>query len=252
MTSLALSKSLFRRSIHSSYLYNLWSLRSSSIFARTSEFSCNWVSKTHMAPKRKRSSVAASATQGHQETTIPPPRTPGRRTSKRALSNTNPNYNDDVLDGVEALRASPDSGDELGVLSTIVPKRAKKAILNGSSSRKTSENVKSVNGELEIKLELNGGGKPKKMPTKSSISAKKGSDEIKAYKAEREAAKQQERLKDGIKNEPLDPEDEGDVLQDLDLVKQEAIRSPPVNSNYLPLPWVGRLGYVSNSKLYII
>lgn len=36
-------------------------------------------------------------------------------------------------------------------------------------------------------------------------------------------------------------------LQDSDItvMKQEAARPPPVNSEYLPLPWKGRLGYVN-------
>lgn len=32
---------------------------------------------------------------------------------------------------------------------------------------------------------------------------------------------------------------------DINLFKQEGARAPPVNSDYLPLPWKGRLGYVN-------
>jgi len=34
---------------------------------------------------------------------------------------------------------------------------------------------------------------------------------------------------------------------DLNAIKQEGSRPPPVNSDYLPLPWKGRLGYVNNT-----
>lgn len=35
---------------------------------------------------------------------------------------------------------------------------------------------------------------------------------------------------------------------DVNVMKQEGARPPPVNSEYLPLPWKGRLGYVNNSR----
>ena len=53
-----------------------------------------------------------------------------------------------------------------------------------------------------------------------------------------------------IPPENLPSEDaESDVDEEFDEAKiQEALsRSPPVNSSYLPLPWKGRLGYVSCS-----
>lgn len=47
--------------------------------------------------------------------------------------------------------------------------------------------------------------------------------------------------------EGLDLKDEAPVATEeaLDTVKRGAARPPPVNSHYLPLPWRGRLGYVS-------
>ncbi|XXH00853.1 Long chronological lifespan protein 2 [Hypoxylon texense] len=46
--------------------------------------------------------------------------------------------------------------------------------------------------------------------------------------------------------EPGDREDGGDIVigdTDANCIKQEGARPPPVNSEYLPLPWRGRLGY---------
>ena len=37
---------------------------------------------------------------------------------------------------------------------------------------------------------------------------------------------------------------------DFNIIKQEGARPPPVNSDYLPLPWKGRLGYVNTSCSY--
>lgn len=49
----------------------------------------------------------------------------------------------------------------------------------------------------------------------------------------------------GVGDEALmsDPEAEED-LADEEEIKQAVSRPPPVHSDYLPLPWKGRLGYV--------
>lgn len=39
------------------------------------------------------------------------------------------------------------------------------------------------------------------------------------------------------------------ALENIDTEKKEAERPPPINSSYLPLPWKGRLGYVSFNSL---
>ena len=47
----------------------------------------------------------------------------------------------------------------------------------------------------------------------------------------------------------LDPESDEDVPVDAEELKEALGRPPPVNSSYLPLPWKGRLGYVSFAVL---
>lgn len=49
--------------------------------------------------------------------------------------------------------------------------------------------------------------------------------------------------KDGVES-LIDPEAEGYDVADEDEIKQALSRPPPVNSDYLPFPWKGRLGYV--------
>ena len=41
-----------------------------------------------------------------------------------------------------------------------------------------------------------------------------------------------------------DPEADGDAIEGEDEVKEALSRPPPVNSDHLPLPWKGRIGYV--------
>lgn len=44
--------------------------------------------------------------------------------------------------------------------------------------------------------------------------------------------------------ELLDPEAEAEIPAAEEEVKEASSRPPAVNSGYLPLPWIGRLGYV--------
>lgn len=48
----------------------------------------------------------------------------------------------------------------------------------------------------------------------------------------------------------LDPESDDDIPLEEDELKDALGRPPPVNSSYLPLPWKGRLGYVSYAALH--
>lgn len=49
-------------------------------------------------------------------------------------------------------------------------------------------------------------------------------------------------------NATLNPESDEDVPVKEEELKDAFSRPPPVNSDYLPLPWKGRLGYVSASS----
>ncbi|KAJ9112275.1 hypothetical protein QFC19_000694 [Naganishia cerealis] len=111
----------------------------------------------------------------------------------------------------------------------------------------------------------------KRTPTKASKAAKKGADEIKAFIAEQAAQKAAngtatpestpaKRGKGGkaaatkktnqedpdeavLGRDPEADEPEEGEKEDVETEKKEAARPPPVNSDYLPLPWKGRLGY---------
>jgi len=223
-----------------------------------------------MPPKRKRSSAVGISTSApivnvpsvpHETPIHPPssakPSAPKRQSSRRGKIDTNPDHNADVVDGKTALRASPDAdekGEALDVqkVSSRVPRTPAKT--NGIKE----EDEDSPLSDLDPgSLAPPSSKKQKKSPTKSSVSAKKGSDEIKAFKAEQAAKKA---AASRIKKEDdedewdkrVDPDgDEVGPAEDIDVLKLEAARPPPVNSDYLPLPWKGRLGYVSQSIFWI-
>jgi UV DNA damage endonuclease len=51
---------------------------------------------------------------------------------------------------------------------------------------------------------------------------------------------------------PSDPESDDDVPVEAEELQDALSRPPPVNSSYLPLPWRGRLGYVSQADSRIL
>lgn len=128
-------------------------------------------------------------------------------------------------------------------------------------ARKGKAKIEKPETPNRIKQEANGDDVPpepeetpskkKKQPHKSSIAAKKANEEIKAFKAEQAekkaaAAAANPAIKkegDADKEVAPDPEAMDEVAEDIETVKLEAARPPPVNSEYLPLPWKGRLGY---------
>jgi len=210
----------------------------------------------NMASKRKRSSVAPAPVHG---TPVPPPipaikpPAPKRQESRQGKVDTNPDHNADIMDGKLALGASPDAdekGETLDVnkINAGPQASAKPNVLKGTVRDEDSDSPLS---DLELEIpNPTPAKKAKKSPTKSSIAAKKGSDEIKAFKAEQVAKNSRETKikKEGDADEwekRVDPD--GDIagpVEDVDIMKKEAARPPPVNSDYLPLPWKGRLGYV--------
>ncbi|KAE8453650.1 UV-damage endonuclease [Mollisiaceae sp. DMI_Dod_QoI] len=216
-----------------------------------------------MPPKRKRSSVATDpvSTNGlpplnrpilpPDASTQPPP--PKRQASRRSKVDTNPDHNADIVDGKTALRASPDAdekGEALDIRKVEPMTPAKANGVKGVKATPKREDSDSPLSDIEASTPVTTSAKkPKKTPTKSSIAAKKGLDEIKAFKAE-QAAKKAAEIKVKKENEGdewdkrVDPDGDDEApAEDIDTLKKEAARSPPVNSDYLPLPWKGRLGY---------
>lgn len=202
--------------------------------------------------KRKSSSAMAS---GPAITTVSIPvpwdesvtRPAKRRKSERESSkvkqealSTDPDKNANVLDGPEALRASPDADEEDESMNA-----AKAGMDVEEQVKKEEDDVPSLvtGGDSDSALsELEDIGSPVKSGPASS--KRRNAVDKKAVPATQ--AKAAPPKKDTTK-EPqfLDPETKGDEEADEEEIQAALSRPPPVNSDYLPLPWKGRLGYVS-------
>ena len=203
--------------------------------------------KPLMMAKRKSISTAI---QGPATTTVPilpppfddDPAPPSkRRASQRRApqpypdtGSTNPDKNANVLDAPEALRASPD-GDETMNLEEAgmdVEKQVKKD--DSDSLLSELEDVEEPVEKAMEKVKEKGNGK--------KVAATK-----KVEKTDSNKPAVTVRDEKNVTNEPqfLDPEAEGDEEADEEEIQTALSRPPPVNSDYLPLPWKGRLGYVS-------
>ena len=206
-------------------------------------------------PKRKSSSLAHEA----PITTVPiPPPTfddeppPKRRASQRKPSaakpkpsmSTNPNINANVLDAPGPLRASPDASEpdeqmDLEKAGMDVEKQVKSededvpSLTNGADSDSSLSEMSDVESPV----------KPK--PAAKNVKADKKVNGATAGKA---APKQADVAK--AKKEPskepqfLDPDNDALEEADEEEIQAALSRPPPVNSDYLPLPWKGRIGYV--------
>ena len=175
-----------------------------------------------MAKRRRPSEAETSVMNSGKDASTRHNTTLSKQASKRRRSQPNPaevdadpNINDKILDGLEALRASPDADD-----GHIVPasqmRRGKAAARNPPTKQMTSKKSDgSSSSELSDAPESSPSRLQKKKPPGGTIS-----DTL------------------------LDPEaDSNDVAEDPEELSAALNRPPPVNSSYLPLPWKGRLGY---------
>ncbi|KAK0335369.1 hypothetical protein LTR59_009059 [Friedmanniomyces endolithicus] len=214
------------------------------------------------ATKRKRSAIEASKPALNSD--APPfKRRASTRNAASVAALVNPDVNGDVLDAPNATRASPDSSVNEDIVSAPLLKtgvdeesdlsdapavveppkrkgRAKKAQDAGEGVRKAEETIGAV------------------------VDAAAAHTTVAAKKARRKTIKQEEDDDTGTtapttaKAAPLkkgkkpiddevatrDPEAEGDEdAPDEAEVNEASLRPPPVHSDYLPLPWKGRLGY---------
>lgn len=150
----------------------------------------------------------------------------GRRASQRGVSKAvvNPDINGEVLDAPNALRASPDSD----VDDTFTNGNVK----NERNTESPLSDVPEDEPEPPKKKKAAKGGK--KVAVKEEVEEP---TKAPAKKSKKQAA-------DGDEEVRADPEAEGDEEEaDPEDIKAASLRPKPVNSDYLPLPWKGRLGY---------
>ena len=178
-----------------------------------------------------------------------------RRASQRQASQRNavpiladPNQNTDVLDGAEAWRASPDADEQDERMDV------ENAGLNAA------EQIKEEDEQSASLVDVNGNDSDSPLSDISDLESPNKADTKRSKKDTNRTAKAaSDRGKSGneassrtagSKNEAtkmpqfLDPEADGEEEPDEEELQAALSRPPPVNSDYLPLPWKGRLGYV--------
>ncbi|KAI9810684.1 MAG: UV-damage endonuclease [Pycnora praestabilis] len=204
--------------------------------------------------RRKRSSAASAVIQPAHETPIPLPPDPilrseqRRRSSQRKPSQsqplpikTDPNQNVEILDGAEALRASPEGQGEGIRLTLAGPKSGVGAEVKKESSPLPNGVAYESGSSLSELSDIESPEKPSTTAKAKVPSKTKPKNEPATPAAKKAAAKVK---KDDLQTERyIDPEEEDEEAPEEEEVKAALSRPPPINSDYLPLPWKGRLGY---------
>jgi hypothetical protein len=85
-------------------------------------------------------------------------------------------------------------------------------------------------------------------PKKKKAIASRKKDKI----LEAEEAPEVENLSKDVAEELAEPVIEGEEIASGTEITQALSRPPPVNSDYLPLPWKGRLGYVRDRPFTLL
>lgn len=226
-----------------------------------------------MPPKRKASTAAASPAAADRskirrsEVPLPLPSTaaakdkklPRRQSSRGGAAVTNPDINPEVLDAPSALRASPD-GHECAEGEAHLHQHDINAgnAVNGVNAASAKPST-SQNATTEVKAApLTGtestdeAGATPAVPTTGRAKRKKAAaTHVKTEGGESTIAPTNGAVENatapaenaGLAGDPEGEAVDGEEEDEVEL-KQALARPPPVNSEYLPLPWKGRLGYV--------
>ena len=206
-----------------------------------------------MGKRKNQSSVAHAPSDSMLPASIPqldsePPAK--RRANPRKASQQNgtpvridPDKSPSILDGAEAWRASPDADgqdERMNVEKTGIDasKQIKQDDEGLSLNDSASDSPLSDLPEMESPIKA-GRKQPRNatVPTEEPASSRgKSGKKVSSNPAgsEKEVPKAPQFL---------DPEADGEEEPDEEELQAALSRPPPVNSDYLPLPWKGRLGY---------
>ena len=166
-----------------------------------------------------------------------------RRASARTAATvalTNPDRNSEVIDAPDALRASPDGNVDERIVPGPIGSETN-GIKADSPLSDAPEIVEPPKKKGRAKKAATEVANPAEVatPAKKGRAKKKIADEAGSVDLNATEAKP----KKNTSAEPGDPEADGDEAADPEEIKEALSRPPPVNSDYLPLPWKGRLGY---------
>ncbi|KAK4901263.1 hypothetical protein LTR27_001820 [Elasticomyces elasticus] len=207
------------------------------------------------ATKRKRSSIEVSKQNGDAP---PLKRRASSRNASAVAAVVNPDINSEVLDAPDATRASPDSDINEAIVSKTNGVKEESPLSDApdvveapkkkSRAKKTTDPAQGLHDAEEgvsAVVEAAATGKP--VPAKKSRGKKVKTEDNEGEPAVIPAkAAPAKKGKMTVDNDlgARDPEAEGDEdVPDEEEVKEAMSRPPPVHSDYLPLPWKGRLGY---------
>ena len=223
-----------------------------------------------MPPKRKASTAAPSSAASEapvdrskmRRSEVPLPsngagkdkKLPRRQSSRGGAAVTNPDVNPEVLDAPSALRASPDGqecaeGEAHLHQHDIDADNAVNGVTAASAKPSTSQNA-----TTEVKIAPSTGTEvvDEAGPAAGRAKRKKaGAAHVKIEGGNSNTAPTNSVLRNdtapaedaGVTGDPEAEDVDGEEADEVEL-KQALARPPPVNSEYLPLPWKGRLGYV--------
>jgi len=218
-----------------------------------------------MPPKRKRSAAATAAvpvTDGaplidrtlKRKTEVPLPssvtKPPHRQSSRGSKAEkTDPNLNPDILDGVTALRASPDGHEDAPLTSILKP-----PVSNGVAEDTNLTSDKSTQDKVPPPSAANAATTAKNKRKKAGVHQVKVEDDDNAVRAVDGVAESVTvpAVSAGMPGDPDDVDGLEAGEDEEQEVKEALSRPPPVNSEYLPLPWKGRLGYVRVCCRYLL
>jgi UV DNA damage endonuclease len=157
----------------------------------------------------------------------------------------NPDVNDDVIDAPNATRASPDSDVNEDIIPGAIKSEVEEEpesplsdapdVVKPPALKGPTKKVKAEPVESQVAAET-----PVKKPRGKRAVKEEQIEGTNGQTAKAISAKKTKKDPDA---EPLDPEADGDEQPDEEELKEALGRPPPVNSDYLPLPWKGRLGY---------
>lgn len=175
-------------------------------------------------PKRKASAAARQASEAFADNACD---NEGPRARKRARGNQSQSLKvefgmNGVIDGQIALRASPDASgpDEMFRVKQYRPRV--------TSIKRESESIPSLVDDVSSLSDL----------SETELNSPPAKEQTP------KTTKQAATPRQAVKETPIaDPEADADEEADEEELKEAFSRPPPVNSDYLPLPWKGRIGY---------
>lgn len=159
---------------------------------------------------------------------------------------TNPNINANVLDAPGPLRASPDASEsdeqmDLEKAGMDVEKQVKTededlpSLTNSADSDSSLSEMSDVESPVKAKPAPKGAKAPPDKKANGVTAGKAAPKQADAAKVKKEPSKEPQFL---------DPDNDALEEADEEEIQAALSRPPPVNSDYLPLPWKGRIGYV--------